>query len=119
MQSDASWRASKSPLTCLAVTCKIKVLRGGWSYQVILKDKSTGRVKVHHYDGLERASATPYSREAHAHLFDGRHEAQPPGRLQVDPRRTAYDSEGEEHYDDETDEDDDECDVHYVSDCDN
>lgn len=42
----------------------VKVLRGGWSYQVIPEDEPTARAKVRHYDELERAPTTAYSWEA-------------------------------------------------------
>lgn len=103
--------------------------RGGWSYQVIPEDEPKGRVKVCHYDTTPYSWEAPYAKTqpplrdagdgTRPPLRRSTRNRQPPGRLQVDPRRTAYGFEREEHYDDETDEDDDEYDVHYVSDCDN
>lgn len=39
----------------------VKVLRSGWSYQVIPEFEPKARTKVRHYDELERAPTTAYS----------------------------------------------------------
>ncbi|KAK3877481.1 hypothetical protein Pcinc_017807 [Petrolisthes cinctipes] len=95
----------------------VKVLRGGWSYQVIPEDEPTALVKVRHYDELQRAPTTAYSWEApnevtQPHPSDASNDRQPvrcrrcrrpPGQLQVDPCRPTYEYEREEHWDDTDD----------------
>ncbi|KAK3865694.1 hypothetical protein Pcinc_028704 [Petrolisthes cinctipes] len=96
----------------------VKVLRGGWSYQVIPEDEPTARAKVRHYDELERAPTTAYSWEApneatQPHPSDASNDRQPvrrssrcrrpPGQLQVDPHLPTYEYEREEHWDDTDD----------------
>lgn len=96
----------------------VKVLRSGWSYQVVQEDEPTARAKVRHYDELERAPTTAYSWEtpneaAQPHPSDASNDRQPvrrpsrcrrpPEQLQVDPRRTTYEYEREEHWDDTDD----------------
>ena len=96
----------------------VKVLRGGWSYQVIPEDEPTARVKVRHYDELERAPTSTYSwettneaalpqsscaRNDMQHLRRSTRTRQPPERRQVDPRRSTYQYEREECGDDTDD----------------
>lgn len=84
--------------------CVVKVLRGRF-YQVIPDNEPKGRVKVRHYDELERAPTKYYSWEApyaeERHPINDSNEAtpplrrstrerRPPKRLEVDPKQAAY-----------------------------
>ena len=103
----------------------VKVLRGGWSFQVIPDDEPTGRMKVRHCYELERAPTKYYSweapyaeerhpindsKEARPPLRHTMRERRPPKRLQVNPKQATYEDVEEEYWDDDTGELDEDVD---------
>ena len=96
----------------------VKVLRGGWSYLVTPEDEPTACPKVRHYDELEPAPTIAYSWEApneaaqpHSSYADNDRQPvrrstrsrRPPEKLQVNPRRSTYEYERGEYWDDTND----------------